>query len=126
QAAPDSTITSIALPEAGKAWLTTDVGLVFGGELGADGWHWRLENRDSRGVVLNRDQTGDTLGLQSIAIGPDHHGYAVGDRGLILERTGDGDRPWVRLKTPFLDNLTAVALGASGHGALVGGRNGVV
>ncbi|MGH2956205.1 MAG: hypothetical protein ACRDL6_04335, partial [Solirubrobacterales bacterium] len=126
-AAPATTITGVAMPSPDRAWLATDSGLVFAGQPAGDAWQWRLENRGTSGDPLSLDATGRPIPLRAIAIDPSGHGYAVGDRGLILERTGEGDEPWRRLDSGFLDDLTAVELPVGGGGeALIGGRNDLV
>ena len=128
-----ATITGIAMPAPDQAWIATDTGLVYAGTMSAPGaWTWRAENK----VVSGRFK-GTTLGaiapdrnrpLRAIAIDGSGRGYAVGDRGLVLERTGDPDQPWRRLRGPGTDDLTSatVAQGSGEAGALIGGRNGLV
>jgi len=126
-AARSAAITGISMPEANRAWLTTDKGDVFVGTGGDSGWSWSQENLSASGELLSLDSLGNALALRAIAVDADGHGYAVGDRGLILERTGAGDAPWRRLVTPYLDNLTSVTLAAGGGGgALIGGLNGLI
>jgi hypothetical protein len=124
-----STITAISMPRSGEAWLTTTEGAVFHGRMDGPGnWTWDGgENRTEKGELLSLDLFGNPLPLRAVAINGDGEGYAVGDHGLILRRTGDGDQPWRRLDTPFLDHLTSIALPAgTGEGALIGGRNGLI
>jgi hypothetical protein len=123
-------ITSISMPSPTKAWLTSDSGDVLAGRLAGGDWTWKLEGRDASGKSLAADpQTGAPTALNGIAIDGQGHGYAVGDNGLILERTsaddwqiaqnngGDGHAP----------NMTAVALPVGGgQGALIGGEDGLI
>jgi hypothetical protein len=127
-AAVSARLTGVALPTPDRAWVTTDTGQVFAGERSGDGWAWRprAENVDAGGAVLNQSPDGDIIPLKAIAIDGGGHGFAVGHRGLILERTGDGDRPWRRLDTGYLDDFYSVAISPGGEGALVGGGNGLV
>jgi hypothetical protein len=121
-----TTITGVSMPSADRAYLTTDTGAVLRGEPAGDGWSWRLENELPDGQLLSLDASGEPIALRAVAVDRSGHGYAVGDRGLILERTGGG-QPWRRLKTPYLDDLTAVTLPTgSGDGVVIGGRNGLI
>jgi hypothetical protein len=121
QMSPSATITGISMPGGGRAWLSTDTGDVFAGSLGADGWQWTRENVDSHGKGLSTDQA-----VQAIAVDGGGHGYAVGDHGLVLQRTGDGPQPWRRLATGYGENLRSITLGPGGKGALIGGDAGLV
>ncbi|HEX2015331.1 MAG TPA: hypothetical protein VGN69_01460 [Solirubrobacteraceae bacterium] len=126
-AAASATITGISYPRADRAWLTTDKGDVFAGKLSGSAWDWTQENLNVDGDVLALTSDGSSLALHGVAIDAGGHGYAVGDRGLVLLRTGDGDHPWRRLSTRFRDNLHSVALPlGAGNGALIGGENGLI
>src|SRR5262249_25424320 len=108
-----------------RAWVTVDTGRVFAGERDGADWSWKVENTDpSTGDLLSVDpSTNRPLALRAIAIDAAGRGFAVGDRGLVLERTAAG--VWRRLDTGFADNLTTVTLGP-GAGALIGADNGLV
>src|SRR5207247_6930576 len=106
-------IVGVALPSPDRAWVATLNGLVFEGTLHGKDWSWKLENVDLGGTVVGRGPDGSPGTMRALAVDAGGHGYAVGDKGLVLERTGDGDQPWRRLKTGFLDDLTAVALDPS-------------
>jgi hypothetical protein len=128
---PSTTITGVSLPAPDRAWVATDAGLLYGGKLRGTAWSWELEGSTADGDLLTLDESlapENALALRAVAVDAGGHGYAVGDRGLVLERTGDPSEPWRRLKTGFLDDLTAIALGPGGSadGALVGGRNGLI
>jgi hypothetical protein len=120
--------TGVSMPRPDRAWLSTDTGQVFAGTLGGDTWTWRLEDSGDGGILLSRGPELDPLAIHGIAIDQQGRGFAVGDRGLILERSGDGDRPWRRVAAGFLDNFHSVALHPAGRedGALVGGESGLV
>jgi hypothetical protein len=124
-AARTTTITGLALT-TGQAWMSTDTGLVFTAATGGTGaWRWSQENVTASGDDLGLDVLGNPIPVRALAIDPSGHGYAVGDRGLMLERdAAGGAHPWRRVKTGFLDDLTSVAL--DGQGALIGGKNGVI
>jgi hypothetical protein len=128
RAAPSGRILGISMPEPGQAYLATDLGTVYSGRMDAPGiWSWRLENTTDQDQLLTDNGNGGTLPLRSIAVDGSGHGYAVGDLGVILERAGNGEHPWRRLPTPYLDNLRSVTLAAgSGQAALVGGNGGVI
>jgi hypothetical protein len=121
-----TTITAISYPRADQAWVATDDGRVFSGTRSGNSWSFSVENLDPAGFLLSAGPGNRPLAVQALQIDSDGEGYAVGDRGLILERRGaDG---WQRLKTGFLDNLTSVALAPNGrgHGAIVGGQLGLI
>ena len=122
-----SKVTGISYPAPGQAYLVTDAGNAYSGERSGDGWSWRRpENVNADGDSLSAHADGRDLALRAIAIDADGDGYAVGDRGLLLERRGGRDRPWRRLSGPGTDNLRSVALGQAGKGALVGGEGGAI
>jgi hypothetical protein len=127
---PSATITGVSLPAPERAWITTDGGLLYAGMLDGTDWSWELEGSTADGDLLTLDESlapENALALRAVAVDAGGNGYAVGDRGLVLERGGDADEPWRRLKTGFLDDLTAITLGAGGgEGALVGGKNGLI
>ena len=131
-AGPTATITGIALPAPDHAWLTTDSGEVYAGTQAAGTWSWQLDDADSAGRLLSTAASGQALPLRAIALDASGHGFAVGDRGLVLERVAAGLTPssgaeWRRVLTGFADNLHSVALPVGGGpGALVGGENGLV
>jgi len=128
QAAPSSTIAGVSMPRPDEAWLATDSGLVFHGQLHDGSWDWgdQPENTEG-GDPITLDENGQSIPIRAISLNADGHGYAVGDRGLILYRTGDGKQPWLRLPSPFRDSFTAVQMGANDSGsALIGGRSGVI
>lgn len=118
-----ATITGISMPSADHAWLTTNTGQIFVGTLSADGWNWTQEALDSSGGLSTRDSSGQPTALHAIAVDGSYHGFAVGDHGLILERSGGS---WLRLASGYGEDLTSVTLGPSGRGALIGGAGGLV
>ena len=65
--------------------------------------------------VLTRDAT-----LRDIAFVDARHGWAVGDRGVLL-RTTDGGRRWNRVETHVDCPLYAVTFADARHGWIVGG-----
>jgi hypothetical protein len=124
---PAAVFTGVALPASDRAWLTTATGQVFAGRLVGGDWQWGLENTGPGGDVLDKGPDGRLLALRAIAVDAAGHGFAVGDRGLVLQRDGDGAHPWRRVATGFLGDLHSVALpAASGRGALVGGESGEI
>ncbi|MDX6663013.1 MAG: hypothetical protein QOG09_1115, partial [Solirubrobacterales bacterium] len=133
-AALAATITGVALPAADRAWLCTDHGEVFSGVLQGTHWQWRLEDDTPDGVVLagtldgQSGEAGEPASLRAIAIDGDFHGYAVGDFGVILERSGNGEHPWRRVGGLPISRYRSVTVapGGVGHGALIGGDYGLV
>ena len=123
-----ATFTAVSMPAPGHAWLTTDGGQVWGGDLTGSDWAWRLENANADGELLSLGAGGGLTPLRAIEIDSSGRGLAVGDEGLVLERTGDAAAPWRRLLTGYTDNLRSVVLPANGHGggALVGGDHGLI
>ncbi|MDX6663181.1 MAG: hypothetical protein QOG09_1283 [Solirubrobacterales bacterium] len=124
-------ITSISMPSPTTAWLTSDSGDVLAGRLSEGSWTWKLEATDAAGKSLSLDPaSGAPTALNAIAIDGSGHGYAVGNNGLILERTSAD--AWQiahnnAAGTDYLPNLTAVALPVGGgHGALIGGNDGLI
>jgi hypothetical protein len=127
-AAAQTKISAVSMPARDRAYLTTETGFLFRGDMGAPGqWSWTLENTNEKGDALIYDPSGRQLALRALALDAEGRGYAVGDRGLVLQRTGEGAHPWRRLKTPFLDNFTTVGLPqGGGPGALVGAEEGAI
>jgi hypothetical protein len=125
-AALTDTITGISLPRPGHAWVTTDVGGIWGGTFDGKDWRWQPEDTDEFGDSLSRDISRHNRPLWAIAIDASGHGYAVGENGTIIERTGEGTPPWRRLDAGVFDELHSVTLGPGGKGALVGGDNGLI
>jgi hypothetical protein len=123
-----TTFLGASMPSPDRAWLATDTGEVWGGRLGANGWNWQRESLNQDGDVLNQDDLGRKLPLTAIAVDSSGHGYAVGFRGLVLERTGEGEHAWKRLATGYTDNFRSIALpaGGRGEGALLGADNGLI
>ncbi|MDX6652262.1 MAG: hypothetical protein QOJ38_1043, partial [Solirubrobacterales bacterium] len=121
-----STLTAISFPTDSSAWVTTSQGEVFAGESDGTGWRWRHEDEDRFGDSISRDIFKKPQILYGIAVDASGHGYAVGDEGTVLERTGSGNPPWRRLDVGQLDDLQTVTLGPGGHGALIGGSNGLI
>jgi hypothetical protein len=128
QMALSATITGIAMPAAGRAWLSTDTGQVFAGTLGGDAWNWRVENLSDAGKLLTADGNGGSSPINALAIDASGHGFAVGDSGLILERSSTAPYPWRRIKPEGpRDAYWSVALPpGGGPGALIGGQYGQV
>ncbi|HEX2015329.1 MAG TPA: hypothetical protein VGN69_01450 [Solirubrobacteraceae bacterium] len=128
QASASARVTGISLPAPDRAWLITDTGQVFAGQLTSGRWQWGpAENVNDTGQLLTSRGGRGAEGLRAIAIDGSGHGFAVGDRGVLLERTGSGAHAWRRLQTGFLDNFTSVALPTGGGpGALVGAGNGLI
>ena len=122
---PADTVTGVSFPRPDRAYLTTSAGLLLGGDLRGEEWAWSIENTNPDGdTVFWRDANGDQLVPHAITIDGDGHGFAVGPRGLILERNAGAG--WRRIHGPGTDDLYSVALGADGRGAVIGGDGGVV
>jgi hypothetical protein len=121
-----ATITSISMPAPSRAWLSTDTGQIFAGTLRDGVWQWMREDTAADGRGLARDANGIEKPLHSLALDASGHGFAGGDDGVILERTGEGAHPWRRLASGYLDNLRTVTVGPGGKGALIGGDGGLV
>ncbi|MDX6651685.1 MAG: hypothetical protein QOJ38_466, partial [Solirubrobacterales bacterium] len=134
-AALSATITSISMPTPSSAWLTTDHGEVFTGLKQADDqWQWTLENDTPDGAVLNTTldgqsgEAGEAAPLNAVAVDADGFGFAVGENGLVLQRSGNGDHPWRRLGDLPVSNFGSVTIAPGGHryGALIGGDYGLI
>ncbi|MDX6652349.1 MAG: hypothetical protein QOJ38_1130, partial [Solirubrobacterales bacterium] len=121
-----STITAISLPDPDRAWLTTNQGEIYRGVLDGPDWGWQREDEDRFGDSITRDAFRTPQILRDIAVDSSGHGYAVGDEGTLVERTGSGKPPWKRLESGHLDDLQTVTLGPDSHGALIGGSNGLI
>ena len=127
----ETVFKAVALPEPDRAYLLVihdpteltgrrDGGKrIYSGELTGGSWRWRRE----LDVDTNPQTGGLTVNAFSFETGG--HGYAVGQGGLLLERSPDGS--WQRLDSGFSQDLTSVALPAGGGpGALVGSDIGLV
>ncbi|MDX6653130.1 MAG: hypothetical protein QOJ38_1911, partial [Solirubrobacterales bacterium] len=133
-AALSARITGISMPSLDRAWLTTDHGEVFAGERNGSSWSWRLENDTADGTVLNKTvdgpagEGGEEAALSAVAVDAGGFGFAVGERGLILERSGSGDHPWRRLTGLPISGYSSVTIAPGGHqfGALIGGDYGLI
>jgi len=122
-----ATITGVALPSPDRAWLTTDTGQVFVGQRQGADWSWQVEDLNSSGDVMALDYGRRTRALRAIAVDASGHGFAVGDRGIVLERIGSGSEAWRRMATGSLDDMTSVTLNSSGRrGALIGASDGLI
>lgn len=123
-----ASITSISFPRETEAWVANDDGQIYRGELEDGKWSWSLENVAADGTLLTAIDDGNQFAaVGDVELDRDGHGYAVGERGVILERTPGQARPWRRLQSGYLDNLRAVALPvAGGKGALISGDTGVI
>jgi hypothetical protein len=126
QTAASATITSISFPTPTRAWLATSNGEVMAGSLQGESWSWTPENLDADGSSLSRAADGAVLALNAVAVDARGHGYAVGEHGVILERTGDGARPWRRVAAGVTEHLRSLALSSDGRGALIGGDAGLI
>jgi hypothetical protein len=127
-AAAGAAILDVSLPRPDRAYLATRSGEIYRGDLGASGWRWELENVDADGTLVTR-RGAAVLPVHALALDPEGRGWAVGDRGLLLERTGNDDTPWRQADSGTTEDMTAVALpleGAGHAGALAGGRRGLV
>jgi hypothetical protein len=86
-----SQITGVSLPRPDTAFVTTDRGAVFAGRLtDAGSWSWTLEDVNDHGEVLANGRFGKSTALHAVAVDATGHGFAVGDRGLVLERSPSG------------------------------------
>ena len=123
-----ATITGISMPSEQEVWLTTNLGEIYKGTLGEERWAWKREDTDEFGNSISRSEHSRKQGepLRAIAMDRSGHGYAVGDHGVMMERTGSESSPWRRVETSYLDNFTAVTLGPSGRGVLIGGEAGII
>jgi hypothetical protein len=106
-------VSAVALPSAERMYLAFGDKLYAGDRTGDDGWSWRLEGE------------GDEIA--ALAVDPAGRGYAVGPKGLVLERTGDGAEPWRRIDHPYNESFQAVAIPpGGGPGALIGAEGGLL
>ena len=121
-------LTGISMPRPDRAWVVTDRGEIYRGELNeaGDDWSWTREDQDEFGDSLSRDEARRQQPLRAVAIDASGHGYAVGDRGTIIERGSGGAPSWKRIDAGHLDDLNTVALGPGGSGALIGGNGGLI
>jgi hypothetical protein len=149
---PHTTITGVSMPTPDRAWIVDTRGQVLAGQLQSGQWHWHQEavtvSGEPLSVVENDDgmdkrddhkqlaadgwtpppldgKGNELMPLRAIAIDAGGHGFAVGDRGVALERSPDGS--WQRLRADSNDSFYSVALPAGGGpGALIGGQNGTI
>ena len=127
-------IVGVSMPSPERAYLLTDAtpnakpaSRVIRGDMSAPGqWSWRFELGGAAGdpdplTAAAPGSAAKYLTIRDIAVDAAGHGYAVGDGGLLLERTGDRERPWRRIRGAYGDDLRRVALPAGGgEGALIG------
>ena len=129
-----ATISSISYLTPERAYLATDSGQIFRGDLDGGAFVWREEV--DRSLVVDSGGK-DVMGLRAIAVAADGHGYAVGgdarrrnvegyhhEEGIALERTPNGR--WRKLAVGSLFSLHSLALSPDGRQALAGGLNGSV
>ncbi|HVE69698.1 MAG TPA: hypothetical protein VNB64_14080, partial [Solirubrobacteraceae bacterium] len=109
----DSRVTGVALPANDRAWATTADGHVFAGRRAGADWTWTRESREDE----------EATALRAVAVDASGRGYAVGDGGTVLERSGG---TWRRLALGVSDEFTTVALPGAGDGALIGAELGAV
>ena len=123
--ADTANITDVSMPTSHTAWLANTLGQVYRGTRTDGEWEFDVENRTPDGKLLSFAADGTLLKLRAIEVDREGEGYAVGDRGLVLERRRDG---WQRLKTGFQDTFRSVALAPHGRGsgALIGGDAGLI
>jgi hypothetical protein len=128
QAALNATVTGVTMPTGDSAWVALSTGQVFVGQRQGEGWTWTVEDLDAHGDLLAREPGGAAITLHGIAVDATGHGYAVGDHGLILERSGGTNGfPWRRLGSGTAEDLLSVTLPVSGgEGALIGAADGLV
>jgi hypothetical protein len=127
--ASDTTFTAVSLISGGRAWVASEDGRIFAGEISGDGEvSWRTEEDGQAPDPSAQSSSGTPIetGLKVLAFSLDDsgHGYAVGTKGLVFERTGESGQAWRRLNTGFTDNYTSVAMGPGGKGVLLGGEFG--
>ncbi|MGH2957392.1 MAG: hypothetical protein ACRDL6_10405, partial [Solirubrobacterales bacterium] len=125
--ASNATFTGISMPESGEAYLTTDTGQVFAGQGSCGSWSWSVENLNEQGQLVTLNAAEQGMRLNAISVDESGHGYAVGEKGLLLERRPGASEPWHRVLTAVREDLYSVALpNGSGSGALIGGNLGLV
>jgi hypothetical protein len=123
--AASTRITAVSFPTPTSAYLATNAGVVFRGRLSGESWDWESEATMPDGELLAVDPQRKPIPLNDVAVDGSGHGYAVGESGLVLERSADGR--WRRLSSSYREDLTAVALpDAGGEGVLVGGEDGLI
>jgi hypothetical protein len=123
EVAASTSVAGVSLPTPERAWVVTSRGEVIAGTLAGGEWSWAREALDGDGNSLALDRYGDPLGLRSVAIDKDGHGFVVGEGGLILQRSSAGQ--WKRVGG-YADDLRTVTLGPGGRGALIGGNGGLI
>jgi hypothetical protein len=67
------------------------------------------------------------LRISSVDVDGQGRGFAVGEHGLVLQRTGDADHPWRRLDAGVTDDFYSLAVApdrSGGQQALIGGEFG--
>ena len=112
-------VAAVALPRGDRAYLLLGNGRLYAGELEDQVWSWRLE--------LEAAADPDVHGIRAFVVAEDGHGYALPQTGGLLERTGDGERPWRRLGTGYERGLNTLAIPpGGGPGLLAGGEHGAV
>lgn len=127
ETAPGRSFTGASMPTADHAWLTTDSGELFTGELHEGEWTWRPDAQGPDGEPINLDAGGNRIPLTAISLGPSGRGYAVGRQGLVLERTADPAQPWRRLDSGVTEDLYSVTVAPDGgRSALFGGELGLI
>ncbi|MGH2957621.1 MAG: hypothetical protein ACRDL6_11580, partial [Solirubrobacterales bacterium] len=126
-AASNATITDISMPSGGEAYLTTSTGQVFVGHGGGCSWSWTVENLNEDGQLITLNAAEQGMRLNAISVDGSGRGYAVGEKGLLLERRPGASEPWRRVEAGVREDLYSVELpNGSGSGALIGGNLGLV
>jgi hypothetical protein len=135
-ATPTATITGISLADPGHAYVVTDSGQVFSGQLQAEAsgqlqagaWSWQEEAIDANGDPLSKipASNGQALALRAVAVDKSGDGFAVGDGGLVLQRNMGTWRRLPAAEVPRSDLTTVTLPAGGGSGALIGGENGLI
>lgn len=113
-------VSEVSMPLPGEAWLSTLDGRILHAVRTEEGWRFA---REDGGVPAGR-------AVNSVAVRPDGTGYAVGERGMILERDPSlpaGGRWRERPERPVgKRDLYALEIARRGPGVLVGSHYGDV
>ena len=113
----NAAIGPLAVTGPDRVYAFAGGALHAGVRTGDSGWSWQVEYQHPGEAIT------------ALALDPDGRGYAVGPKGLLLERRADADGPaaWRQIENPYVHAFQAVAIPpGGGPGAVIGAEGGLL